>query len=92
MFNQKRRYLIVEERDVTTVLMAINNTRGIFSNNDEVTGNCGWKDEPSKWYVRFYASDKQWGRIAGELSKIGTINVHVAPGGATELYFARNEL
>ena len=90
MFNQRRRYLIVEEKDVTTVLAAINNHQGLFSNNDKNTGNCGWKDDPAKWYVRFYASDRQWGRIAAELSKLGKIQVTVTPGGATELYYTKD--
>lgn len=90
MFNNKRHYLIVEEADVTTVLTAINRHQGFFSNNDKLTANCGWKNEPTKWYVRFYASDKQWGKIAMELSMLGKIYVNVSPGGTTELYFMRN--
>lgn len=90
MFNQKRRYLIVDEKDVTTVLTVINRHQGFFSNNDKLAENCGWANEPTKWYVRFYASDREWGRIAGELSKLGKIYVNVTPGGATDLYFARN--
>lgn len=89
MFNQKRRYLVVDEKDVTTVLAAINHHRGFFSNSEIGTGSCGWKNEPTKWYVNFYASDKEWGRIAGELSKIGKICVNVAPNGTTDLYFTR---
>ena len=90
MFNQKRRYLIVEESDVTTVLAAINSRQRLFSKNEQYTGNCRWKDQPTKWYVRFYASDKQWGRIAGELSKVGKFHVNVTPGGTTELYFIKD--
>lgn len=90
MLNNKRRYIIVEEADVTTVLTAINRHRGFFSSTDNITGNCGWKDEPTKWYVRFSASNKQWGKIAGELSKLGNIIVNVTPRGATDLYFTRN--
>lgn len=90
MFNQRKQYLIVEEQDVTTVLSVINRHQGLFSNNSKNTGNCGWKDEPTKWYVRFYASDRQWGRIAGELSKIGKIYVNVTPGGTTELYYMKD--
>lgn len=92
MFNQKRRYLIVEENDVTTVLAAINRNQGLFSNNDQNIGPCGWAKEPSKWFVHFHASDKRWGKIARELSKIGKLYVNVTPGGATDLYFMRNEL
>ena len=91
MLNNKRRYLIVEEADVTTVLMAIDRHLGFFGNHDKLTGNCGWKNEPTKWYVRFYASDKQWGKIASELSTLGNITVYVTPSGATELYYKRKE-
>lgn len=86
-----RRYLIVEEADVTTVLTAVNRHQSFFGRNDNLTGNCGWKNEATKWYVRFYATDKQWGKIAGELSKLGNITVFVTPSGATELYYKRNE-
>lgn len=91
MFNNKRHYLIVEETDVTTVLTVINRHQSFFGNNDKLTGNCGWKNDPTKWYVRFYASDKQWGKIAGELSKLGNITVNVTPSGATALHYKRNE-
>lgn len=90
MFNNKRRRLIVEESDVTTVLTLINRHHGFFSNTEKTAGNCGWKNEPTKWYVCFYASNREWGRIAGELNTLGSINVHVAPGGTTDLYFIRN--
>lgn len=89
MFNQKKRDLIVEEKDVTTVMTVINNHQGFFSNNSKNTGNCGWKDNPTKWYVRFYASDRQWGRIAGELSRLGRIYVNVTPGGTSEMYYEK---
>lgn len=89
MFNQRRRYLILEEKDVTTVLTAINNHQRLFSKKDKDAGSCKWKDDPTKWYVRFYASDKQWGSIAGELSNIGKIYVNVTPDGTTQMYFIK---
>lgn len=89
MFYQKRRYLIVEEKDVTTVLTTINRHQGFFSNNNKLVGNCGWAKEPSKWYVRFYASDKEWSLIAGDLAKLGAIAVKVTPGGTTDLCFVK---
>ena len=91
MFNQKRRYLVVEEKDVTTVLTTINRNQGFFSNHDKNTGNCGWANDPTKWYIRFFASDRQWGKIAGELCETGNITVSVSPGGTTELCYMRNE-
>lgn len=89
MFFHKSRELIVEEKDVTTVLTAINNHQGFFSNTNKHVGNCGWNDDATKWYVTFYASAREWGRTMGDLSKIGEINVKVRPGGKTDLYFTK---
>lgn len=86
----KRRYLITEEADVTTVLTAINRHQSFFGNKDKLAENCGWKNEPTKWYVCFYASGKQWGKIANELSTLGKFTVNVTPDGTTELYYKRN--
>lgn len=90
MFKQKRRYLIMDELDVLTVLTAINNHHTFFSNRFKLVGNCGWENEPSKWFVGFDASDKRWSKIAAELSNIGKITVKVNPGGATDLYFTKD--
>lgn len=91
MFDDKRRCIIVEEADVTTVLTAITRNRGFLgSSNNATTGNCGWKNEPTKWYVRFNATRKQWGKIAGDLKKLGNFTVTVSSGGTTELYYKRN--
>ena len=89
MFKNKKRELIVEEKNVTTVLDAINRHQGLFSNNNKTTGNCGLASEPTRWYVRFYASDRQWGRIAEELSKTGRFEVTVSKGGTAELYYTK---
>ena len=89
MFKNKKRELIVEEKDVTTVLEAINRHQGFFSNNNKTTGNCGWANKPTRWYVRFYASDRQWGRIAEELCKTGRFEVTVSKGGTAELYYVK---
>lgn len=89
MFYQKNHKLFVEETDVTTVLAAINRYQGVFSNNYKLVGSCGWDDEPTKWFVSFWTTDKKWGCMAADLSDIGEITVKVTPGGATELYFTR---
>ena len=90
MFNQRRQNLIVEESDVTTVLMAINRNRGFFSSKDVTAGNCGWEKDPSKWYVHFDASDKEWRRITSELCKFGKIYLNVNPAGTTDLYYTKD--
>ena len=86
---QKRRNLVVEEKDVTTVLNAINNHQGFFSNDNKIVRSCGWEKDPSKWVIKFNASEKEWGLMATDLSKIGEISVKVKPGGTTDLYFIK---
>ena len=91
MFYQKSRELFIKECDVTTVLAVINRHQGYFSNDNKRVGCCGWADEPDMWYVRFYATDKKWGRMAAELSEIGEIAMKVSPAGITELYFNKGK-
>lgn len=90
MFYQKKYSLIVEECDVTTVLKVINQHQGFFSNNNKLVGNCRWADEPTKWYIDFYASTREWGRIVKDLNEIGKIAVLFRPGGAADLCFTTN--
>lgn len=90
MFYQKRRNLIVEVDDVTAVLDVINQHQGFFSNNNKIVRNCGWETDPTKWVIKFYASEKEWGLMAEELSAFGEIAVKVKPSGITDLYFGRN--
>lgn len=89
MFYQETRKLIVEESDVTTVLATINRHQGFFSDVNKRVGECGWADEPTKWYVQFYASTKEWRRITKDLSELGEIIMKLAPGGATDMYYVR---
>lgn len=89
MFYQRKRCLIMEEKDVTTVLSAINRHQGYFSNDYKIVKNCGWAKDPDKWVVKFNASEKEWGLIATDLSKLGEITVKVKPGGTTDLYFKK---
>ena len=90
MFNHKRHELIVEEKDVTTVIKVINEQYWFFSNTLKRVGACGWSDEPTKWYVEFYASAREFRRAMKNLSELGGISVKVGPRGTTDLYFMRN--
>lgn len=87
---QKRRYLVVEESDVTFVLTAINQHQGFFSNDNKIVKNCGWDEDPSKWIIKFNSSEREWGLITTDLCKVGNITVKVKPSGTTDLYFVRN--
>lgn len=90
MFYQTRRYLIVEEYDVTTALKVINQHQGFFSNNNKIVEGRGKESEPTKWLIRFYASDREWGRMVKDLNELGKIDVKVNPGGTADLYFNMN--
>lgn len=89
MFYQKKRYLIVEEKNVTLALTLINRHQGFFSNDNKIVKNCGWESDPSKWVIKFNASDREWSRIAEDLSSLGEITVKVTPCNTTELYFIK---
>ena len=89
MFYQKRRNLVVDEKDVTTVLTAINQHQGFFSNDNKIVRSCGWENEPEKWVIKFNASEREWGRMTEDLQKIGEIKVKVKPSGTTDLYFIK---
>lgn len=86
---QRRRNLVVEENEVTTVLSVINRHQGFFSNDSKIVKNCGWAKDPSKWVIQFYATEREWGLMTTDLSKLGEITVKVKPGGTTDLYFTR---
>lgn len=77
---QKRRNLVVEENDVTAVLTVINRHQGFFSNDNKIVTNCGWAKDPSKWVIQFYATEREWGLMTTDLSKLGEITVKVKPG------------
>lgn len=86
---QRKRNLVVEEADVTTTLLMINRHQGFFSDDRKIVKNCGWAKDPSKWVIQFNASEKEWGFMTTDLSKIGEITVKVKPGGTTDLYFTK---
>lgn len=83
---KKDRILIVEKKDVTTVLSVINRRR---IESDYNIGKCGWANAPSKWFVKFYASNREWESIANDLLKNGTITLHTRTSGTIDLYFER---
>lgn len=87
MFKKKMREFIVDEKDVTAVITVINKHRRYA---DMSVGNCGWAEEPEKWFIIFHEYDKVYGQIVDELNKIGTFRLNVSPSFTeVELYFER---
>lgn len=85
-FIRKRREFIVEENDITTILSVVNRETGITNYN---IGNCGWKDEPTKWFVVFYTSEKSYRKVMKILTKIGKFTVNTRPAGMIDLCFEK---
>lgn len=86
-FYKKFREFIVEEKDVTTILSIINQHQ--LYDTFKV-GNCGWAEEPTKWFITFSTTDKTYGKIVKEMMKIGTLMVDIGPGGHVDLVFERD--
>lgn len=86
IFRKKQHEFLMEEKDVTTVLEVINKHRKYF---DTKIGNCGWAEEPSKWFVLVDLRDRDYGKIIEELNKIGTFKLDVRPKGQVDLFFER---
>lgn len=87
LFIKKRREFIVEEKDVITILSEVDRNSNISRYN---IGKCGWADNPTKWFVSFYATDKQYGKIMKSLTKNGKFIVNTRPGGLVDLWFEKN--
>ena len=86
-FIRKRREFILEEKDVTTVLNAVNSI-SLFSS--KCAANCGWGgNEKSKWFIVFYVTDKAYGNIVKKLNTIGKFGLDVRPGGQVDITFER---
>jgi len=83
---KKRREFIVDESLVTTLVRDINRRCEIF---DYTIGNCGWADEPTSWFVSFYADNKTYGKIVKSLMNIGEFKKVRRPRRKTDLYFVK---
>lgn len=66
-----RRYLILEESNVLETLRVIGTQNSIFIRMNLIVNNCGWADEPTKWFIHFDASNDQWRCIVDELVNKG---------------------
>ena len=70
-FVPKRHYLIVDEGNVLEVLRKIDEQIVWYVNQNLSIDNCGWADDPKKWFIHFNASENQWMLIIDELEKSG---------------------
>ena len=88
-FFRKKRELLVDEKDVTTVIAVINRHRrlGRFK-----IFNCGMADNPSRWSIRFRVNDKVYAKIVKNLADIGRFDLDVRPKiGTVNMIFMRED-
>ena len=86
-FKKQRHDFILEEANITSVLEILNRH---CKDRAYRVGNCGWADYPTRWFVMFHATDKEYAHVVHELMKIGTI--HIEPrcaGGIVDYVFER---
>ena len=83
---KKTREFIVEEKDVTTVVDVVNREAKYF---DYKIGNCGWAEEPTKWFIIFEMTEKKFGRVVKDLNEIGVIKLDGGSGRNAKVYVER---
>lgn len=64
----KRHYLIIEEKNVMEILKVLDSINKRYVDFRLEIGNCGWADEPTKWFIHFDASNSQWKSIVTTLN------------------------
>lgn len=82
--------LILEDNEVLETLCVVNAYQKWYIDQKLAVGNCGWENEPTKWYVNFNATSKQWKHIVNDLTARGyvlEIRDH-----SENLYLTRNEV
>ena len=83
----RRRELIVEEKDIQTIMKVFNKQFGWFEGQ---IGNCCWKEEPTKWFITFDCSKTEFTQLVRELNKRGTFELNTSSE-EVKLYFKVNE-
>lgn len=90
---QNKHVFIVEEKFVTTILTAINNSSSTFHKiNNLIVSNCGWDgNNRTKWYISFYCTSKRYDKILKNICKTEGFNIVVlrGPSGKEDLYIVR---
>ena len=85
-FNKKTYTFIMDETEVTTVLMILNRN---CRDRAYRVGSCSWVDIRDDWFAMFHATEKEYGNIMRELMKIGSVNIELRPGGKVDIVFRR---
>lgn len=71
MFGSRYTSLIVEEKDVLTILTVVNSVLPIGA--DYRAQNCAWADEPTKWFISTRFSKKQLDKVINHIKNRGGI-------------------
>ena len=76
-FVTERHHLVVEEGDVTNVLKQVN--AHCKSKTEIRVGNCGWADDPTKWFVHFTTTRAKWYELVNAMKIVRTWNHETIP-------------
>lgn len=63
-FVTERHHLVVDEETVTKVLKEINARNK--KDPDIKVDNCGWADDPNKWFIHFTTTKAKWRQFVVE--------------------------
>lgn len=67
-FIVKRYYLVLDRNDVLTAIEVINKFESWYVGQNLAVGNCGWANEPYKWFIHFTAPVSKWRKMIGEFT------------------------
>lgn len=73
-FVKRRHRLILDDSDILTMLKVLDDIKResrFYIAMDMEIGNCGWADEPEKWFMFFDETNKQWKSTIAKLNAIG---------------------
>lgn len=73
MLLKRRHEIVLDEKDVTRAIQAIGKSIGI--RNEVAIGNCCWANEPSKWFIHFTLSNKDWKSAVLKLQEIESVKI-----------------
>jgi len=63
-----RHELVVNEEDVVNTLKVIQRYHKVVP--DMAVGNCGWADDPEKWFIFFDTTNHVWEHIRNDLKVV----------------------
>lgn len=80
-----RRCFIMEEKNVTSILTVLNRHYRWYNSWNLAVGSCAWADEPTKWFIHFDATNKQYDNVLKDILQFGSVKVITGRKGKRDL-------